>query len=374
MSEPAFIASDSQLSAMCQRLNSQKIIAVDLEADSMHCFAEKICLIQVAGNDRAYLIDPFEISDMSPFLRILEHPGIIKVFHGSDFDVRNLDRQWGTRIQNLFDTQIACRFLNIQKQGLGDLLENFFHVTTDKRFQKYNWAVRPLPHEMIAYALADVTHLIQLHDILVEKLAEKKRLAWVKEECDIQAKVRYESPHSLPLFKKFKGAGKLDRKSLAILENLLLLRQKIAQKKDQPLYKIMSSASILEMTRVRPKNADKILQKKILSKKQAAMYADACLEAIRNASAIPAEELPEYPRQPRQPVSETSRKRTKKLRKLRQAISAQLQMEPGFVLNNKTIAAIAESQSAPLDLQACGMKYWQIKEFGQKIIAALAGT
>ncbi len=374
MSESAFITSDSQLSALCEQLSVQKIIAVDLEADSMHCFAEKICLIQVAGKDMAWMIDPFEISDMSPFLKILEHPCITKVFHGADFDVRNLDRQWGTRIQNLFDTQIACRFLNIEKQGLGDLLERFFHVTTDKRFQKYNWAVRPLPHEMMTYALADVAHLIELHDILVKKLVEKKRLAWVQEECDIQAKVRYESPHTLPLFKKFKGAGKLDKKSLAILENLLLLRQKIAQKKDQPLYKIMSSTALLEMTRVRPKHADQILQKKILSKKQAAMYADACLEAIKDALAIPEEKLPEYPRQPRQPVSPTSRKRTKKLKELRQTISAQLQMEPGFVLNNKTIAAIAESQSAPLDLQACGMKHWQIKEFGQKIIAALAGT
>ncbi len=371
MPESAFITSDSQLSAMCEQLALQKIIAVDLEADSMHCFAEKICLIQVAGNDTAYIIDPFEISDMSPFLKILEDPGIIKVFHGSDFDVRNFDRQWGTRIQNLFDTQIACRFLNIQKQGLGDLLEHFFHVTTDKRFQKYNWAVRPLPDEMIAYALSDVAHLIQLHDILVEKLVEKKRLAWVKEECDIQATVRYESPHSLPLFKKIKGAGKLDRKSLAILENLLQLRQKIAQKKDQPLYKIMSSAALLEMTRVRPKNADKILQEKILSKKQVAMYADACLEAIRNALAIPAEELPEYPKQPRQPVSETSRNRTKKLKKLRQTISTQLQMDPGFVLNNKTITTIAESQSDPLDLRACGMKNWQIQEFGQDILTIL---
>ncbi len=367
MPESAFITSDSQLSAMCEQLAGQKIIAVDLEADSMHCFAEKICLIQVAEKD----IDPFEISDMSPFVAILEDPCIVKVFHGSDFDVRNLDRQWGVRIQNLFDTQIACRFLNIEKQGLGDLLERFFQVTTDKRFQKYNWAVRPLPHEMIAYALGDVAYLIQLHDILVKELMDKKRLAWVREECDIQAQVRYESPHTPPLFRRFKGAGKLDRKSLAVLENLLLLRQKIAQKKDVPLYKIMSNDAIGIMARVRPRNAAQILQAKALSKKQAAMYADACLEAVRKALDIPTEELPEYPRQHRQPASEKIRQRTRQLKKLRQHISARLQMDPGFVLNNKTITAIAESHSEPIDLQACGMKNWQIQEFGQDILAIL---
>jgi len=131
-----FITSDGDLESVCQDLGREKIIGVDLEADSMHSFTEKICLIQIWGGGRAYLVDPFEISDFSPFSRVLENPDIIKIFHGSDFDVRSLDRELAVQIKNLFDTEIACRFLNIKERGLGALLKSYFNVYVDKRFQK----------------------------------------------------------------------------------------------------------------------------------------------------------------------------------------------------------------------------------------------
>ncbi len=371
MSDFSFITSDDKLAEACNQLSSQKIIAVDLEADSMYCFSEKICLIQIADREQAYLIDPFEISDMTPFIRVLESPVIIKVFHGSDFDVRSLDRQWQARIQNLFDTQIACKFLNIEKHGLGDLLEKFFQISVDKRFQKSNWARRPLPEDMIAYALTDVTRLIELHDILVEKLGEAKRLEWAKEECKMQTKVHYEDPHTPPLFKKFKGAGKLDKRSLAVLENLLLFRQDMARKKDLPLFKIMSNSAILEMTRLRPKNTDQLIHKKIFSTKQAGMYGNGCIEAIKQAMDIPDDHLPVYPKKEKQIISAQMRKCAKALKVKRQEISSRLQMDPGFVLNNKTISALCQGNPQDVNLSACGMKNWQIENFGKEILGVL---
>ncbi len=102
-----FVTTDKDLAQVCLKLEPCEIIGVDLEADSMHCFSEKICLIQIAGPNQAWLVDPFLINDFSPFNQILENPEIIKVFHGSDFDVRSLDRELSVEIENLFDTEIA---------------------------------------------------------------------------------------------------------------------------------------------------------------------------------------------------------------------------------------------------------------------------
>jgi len=105
-----FIESNDALEEVCKDLAQEKIIAVDLEADSMHSFTEKICLIQIAGAKQAYLVDPFLVSDFSPFASILEDPGMVKIFHGSDFDVRSLDRELHVEIKSLFDRPKCSAF------------------------------------------------------------------------------------------------------------------------------------------------------------------------------------------------------------------------------------------------------------------------
>lgn len=180
------------------------------------------------------MIDPFEINPAPFFIRVLESRDVMTVFHGADFDIRSLDREYQARVQNLFDTEIACRFLGVRERGLGALLKKYFNVDANKKFQKEDWSRRPLSPEMIEYSVLDVTHLIELQDILSCRLEEKGRLAWAREEFDIQATVRYELNHNLPLFLKFKGAGKLDNRSLAVLESLLGMRLCIAEKKICP--------------------------------------------------------------------------------------------------------------------------------------------
>ncbi len=167
-------------------------------------------------------------------MAVLENPKIVKVLHGADFDVRSLDREMGARIDNLFDTEIACRFLNMRERGLAALLKVFFDVDVDKKFQKKDWSRRPLEPDMVAYSVGDVDHLIALHAKLVEGLNAIGRLHWAEEEFEAQARVRYENNLVPPFFRKIKGAGKLDNRSLAVLENLLILRMTLAEKKMCP--------------------------------------------------------------------------------------------------------------------------------------------
>lgn len=369
-----FVTTDKDLAQVCRKLEPCEIIGVDLEADSMHCFLEKICLIQIAGPNQAWLVDPFLINDFSPFSQILENPEIIKVFHGSDFDVRSLDRELSVEIENLFDTEIACRFLNIKARGLGALLKSYFDIDVDKKYQKVDWSRRPLKDEMIAYSVGDVATLVELHDLLKHRLEKIGRLAWAEEEFDLQARVKYESNHLRPLFKKFKGAGKLDNRSLAVLEHLLEVRLCQAEKKDLPPFKIMSNQSIMTMVQRRPGSVEAILKYRALSPKQAGMYGQLCVKAIETALALPHRELPSYPRTRMPRKTSQVLGRIDALKKMREAASRALAMEPGFLINNNMIAAVAADKPSSQDdlLQIPGMRNWQVEALGDRIMETLS--
>jgi ribonuclease D len=368
-----FIESETELENVCDDLLKEKIIAVDLEADSMHCFKEKICLIQIASATEAFLIDPFEIKAAASFLKVLENEEVIKVFHGADFDVRSLDRDYQVRVNNLFDTEIACRFLGIKERGLAALLKRNFNVDVDKKFQKVDWGRRPLKQEMIEYSVGDVAYLVELQKIIHRRLVDKGRLAWAKEEFEIQAKVRYENNHALPLFKKFKGAGKIDNRSLAVLENLLRMRLSIAEKKDQPLFKIISSPSLMTMAYEKPMTIDQILQIRALSKKQADMYGHLCVDAVVKAMELDHKALPAYPKTRRPRKDNRVQDRIDRLKKMRERLSQSMGIEPGFLLNNAVMGVIAVNNPAtPEDLLNIEpVRHWHVEAMGETILSTL---
>ncbi len=368
-----FIESEAQLQDICDDFLEEKIIGVDLEADSMYCFTQKICLIQIATEEQAFLIDPFEFKDISPFLNILENHGVIKVFHGADFDIRSLDRDYKTRVNNLFDTEIACRFLGIKERGLGALLKRYFSVDSNKKYQKANWSKRPFNQGMVEYSVLDVAFLAKLYKIILQQLSDKGRLSWAREEFEVQEQVRYENNHISPLFKKFKGAGKMDSRSLAVLENLLQLRIQIAEKKDQPLFKIMSNASLMTLAKEKPATVDQILKIRALSLKQTDMYGEFCVKEIMKAKELEQEQLPLYPRPKRRKRDVKSEKRIRQLKKMRDKLSASMGMEPGFLLNNALIGSIAFNPPATLeDLSKIeNIRQWQVENIGNDIILTL---
>ena len=368
-----FIESEIELQQVCEDLLKEKTIGVDLEADSMHCFKEKICLIQIATDKEAYLIDPFEIKAAPYFIRVLEDSGVMTVFHGSDFDIRSLDREYQARVKNLFDTEIACRFLGVRERGLGALLKKHFNVDANKKFQKEDWSKRPLTHDMIEYSVGDVTHLIRLQDILTRQLVEKGRLSWAVEEFEIQANVRYESNHSLPLFTKFKGAGKMDNRTLAVLENLLEMRLSIAEKKDLPLFKVISNTSIQTMAFEKPAAIDRMIQMRALSPKQAGMYGHLCVDAIVRALNLPHKDLPSYPKMRRPKRDERAEARIERLKKMREKLSISMDMEPGLLLNNAAIEIIAVKNPGTGEelLKIDSIRHWQVEAMGEDILSTL---
>ncbi|MCG2754894.1 MAG: HRDC domain-containing protein [Desulfobacteraceae bacterium] len=363
----------SGLEDITRSLKKEKVIAVDLEADSMFHFKEKVCLVQIATKRINVIIDTLQIKDLSLLKPFFANRDIKKIFHGADYDVRSLYRDFNIKINNLFDTQLACMFLGINGTGLDAVIQQRFNVKLDKRFQKKDWSKRPLPDEMIEYAAGDAIYLLPLAAMLEKELAEKGRLSWVYEECAILSKVRPPALNSDPLYLKFKGAGRLNRRCLAVLEYLLQSRRKIAKKKDKPLFKIFSNRSMIQLAEAKPLNLRQLKKTDALSSMQIYTYGNVLIKAINKALNMPENKLPIYPRN-KAPVEKPEvTERIKALKPWRDNKAKALEINPSLVLTNATINTLAIHN--PLDKSDIErikeLKNWQKEEFGEDITAVL---
>ncbi len=370
------IDTPAALESFADRLKGEERIAVDLEADSMFHFKEKVCLVQMGTESEKVVIDPLEVADLSALKPVFADPGIQKILHGADYDVRSLHRDFGIEIENLFDTQIACRFLGMSETGLEPVLGNLFGIALDKRFQKKDWSKRPLPQEMIDYAAMDVTHLIPLAERLEADLRALGRLAWVREECALLKAVRYPDHDGEPLFLRFKGAGRLRPRSLAIVEGVLRYRMAEAERKDRPPFKVFSNKAILEMARVRPLSIKRLSMLGVLSEKQIRMHGDALVEAVRQGVETPEPDLPVYPRRRAPAVSPRVPERVRTLRLWRDEQAETLSLDPALVLSKALISAIAVRNPRTLAelAEVEDIRHWQVETFGLRIIEVLEET
>ena len=368
-----FIDTTSGLDIVLKSLRGAGALAVDLEADSMFHFQEKVCLIQIASSHHLFIVDPIPIEDLSALKPLFENRRIKKVFHGSDYDVRSLFRDFNIVIHNLFDTELASRFLGFQQSGLDAMLQTFFNVKLEKKYQKRDWSMRPLPEAMITYAAKDVHHLLPLAKLLEEQLAEKNRLTWVHEECDLLSNVRPNATNVKPLFLSFKGAGRLPPKDLAVLEELLNYRKQCARKKDLPLFKVIGNLSILTMAREKPQTKKALEACRALSTKQANMHGRQLIEAINKGLKTPSDQLPLYPRTRTPRMPESKIRLANKLKNWKDKKAADLAIDPALVLNKSQTMDIARtSPSAISDLDdIASLKSWQVQAFGEEIIRCI---
>ncbi len=369
-----FISTPAELELFVSRIGKEKILAVDLEADSMFHYQEKVCLVQMAGNGENVVIDPLDVNDLSPLAPIFKDNTICKVFHGSDYDVRSLYRDFSIEINNLFDTQLASMFLGERETSLGAVVSNHFGIKLDKRYQKKDWSQRPLPDGMIEYAASDVFHLIPLARLLTDALAEKGRLGWVMEECALLSDVRPAENGDAPLFLRFRGAGRLPRRNLAALEGLLQYRRKLAMKKDRPLFKVFSNTSLLEIATALADTPQAMETARCLSAKQIRIYGKPLAKVVQKAKSLATKDLPTYPRKRRPSVSPKVPERIKAIKAWRDELADRLGLDPALLFNKALMTAITVHR--PLDIQGLreveGIRNWQVEAFGKNILKILS--
>ena len=219
---------------------------LDTEADSLHHYQEKLCLIQLAFGDEYALIDPLAVEDMAPLIAALDQGEVW--FHGADYDLTLLRRTYGWVPARVRDTQIAARLTGSRQFGLAALVENFFQQKLSKASQKADWSRRPLSSTMLHYAVDDVRYLLPLADLLLDMLAGKSRKDWFVQSCEALCNGvtgRSTEPKEHPW--KVQGSGRLQPRGLALLKALWEWRETIAQERDVPCFRIMSNKQLMDV-------------------------------------------------------------------------------------------------------------------------------
>lgn len=364
--EYVLIENDADLKNIIPELKGESAIGVDLEADSMFHYQEKVCLVQISTHRLNIVIDPLSVKDLSPLAPVFADPRIRKILHGSDYDIRSLYRDFGIEVHSLFDTQIAARFLGLRETGLASLLQEKFNVSSDKKYQKKDWSQRPLPAPMLQYGVQDTFHLLPLAGILERELMEKGRLFCVEEECELLSRVRPNSSKGRPFFPSFKGAARLDPRSLAVLENVLVLRDQLAKRRDCPHFKVLGNKPIMEIVRIKPVTKTDLAGIKDLSLKQIDRMGRSLIEKVREGLNLPDEALPVYPKKVWQRLRSKERARVKELKSWRDRLGGKWGVDPAVICTNAQIDAIAIANPGKSEEMEGikGVRKWQIKLFG----------
>ena len=381
-----FVEDASALGKTVEQLSMAPVIGVDTEGDSFHHYREKVCLIQFSDLKRDYIVDPLAVEDVSSLAPIFADPNVVKVLHGADYDVVSLKRDFGFQIRNIFDTMIAAQMLAMPRIGLADLIGETFDIGIDKKYQRHDWARRPLKHEHIDYARGDTHFLLALHEILLRKLRRGQRLDWVVEECALLEEREWEGRVFDPNgYLRIKGSSGLSDSAKRILKRLYLFRNEHAQKQDRPPFKVLPDYVLLDTARKQPSDAaglDKVFPGKAVMKRRYGVgLVDAVVKGLEDDFDIPSGPA-------RKSRGRSKSKGVKPRARLsgRAAEMALLAlkdwrndkmkakgMTPLGVVPNNVLKAIARVRPLNLEeLEAISeLRRWQIAEYGTELLGVL---
>jgi ribonuclease D len=337
-----FVASGSQLDELLTQIAWHDRIAVDTEADSLHCYREKLCLLQISlptlHGDHDFIIDPLANLDLSPLTAALAKKEI--VLHGADFDLRLLRRSLHFLATRIFDTVIAARLLGIRQFSLAALVERYFDVKLAKGSQRANWARRPLPRRMAEYAVNDTHYLLPLAQKLEGELLQRGRMEWFRQSCqraiEQAALERTRDPDEVW---RIRGAGVLRGRAAAVLRSLWQWREKEAETADRPPFHILRNEELLRAAESFA--AGKTPDYRHFSSRRRRAFREAGERALQS----PESEWPIAPmRVGMRPGPETLR-RSEELRARRDRAAHELQVEANVLAPRATLDAIAAEQS-----------------------------
>lgn len=336
------IDNDVKLTELLSRIRGTLWLAVDTEADSLHAYPEKICLIQISTSQGDELIDPLAGINVNPLLDELGNHELI--MHGADYDLRLLRKHHEFVPRAIFDTMLASRLLGITQFGLTHLVAQYLDVTLDKGPQKADWAQRPLTERMENYARNDTHYLKPLSDRLKTELQEKGRLAWQQESCArLIADCSQARPLDPDLVWRLKGSHQLNPASLAVLRELWRWRETEATAANRPPYFILRHESLIELAAaaVAGKPLDPLLPQRFSDRRRLGLIA-----AAKQGLAIPHQQHPQPVRHTFRRVSDAHKRRALELQKRRDTRAAELGIDPTLIASRATIMNLAEDWNA----------------------------
>jgi len=362
-----WINQQPDLDRAMQRVGSHGVIAVDTEADSLHSYFDKVCLIQISV-DEDFIVDPLAKIDLARFGEILADRSITKVLHGADYDLRIMNRDFGFTVANLIDTSICAQLLGYEAFGLAALLERHFGVKLNKVHQRADWSMRPLSPDMLEYAALDTHYLIALAEKLRDELTALGRWEWALEEFSRLEQIRFKENDDPEPWRRLKNLGNLDRRSLAIIRGLHAWRDTLARDADKPPFKIIGNDALLDISREKPPTRDDLAKIKSVSRYHLDRFGREILRIVKAAMEIAETDLPEK-NEPKPWIRDRQiESRVNRMKSVRDQAAKELKIDPAMLAPRHVLVAIATSGN--LD-EAGAMREWQKKVIGPRLLAAL---
>jgi ribonuclease D len=333
------IDTEQNLAAYLPALRAATWVAVDTEADSLHAYPEKVCLIQISTRSGDRLVDPLAGLNLDPLLDALG--GHELLMHGADYDLRLLRKHHEFVPGAIFDTMLAARLLGMRQFSLGHLVESQLGIKLEKGSQKANWAIRPLTARMEQYARNDTHYLKPLSDRLKAELEAKGRLAWHQESC---ARLIAESSQvratDMDSVWRLKGSHVLGRPALAVLRELWRWREHEAVAANKPPFFILSHEALVGIAAAaaaaRP--VEPSLPRHLSERRRGGL-----LKAVAQGLAVHPEQQPKILRHAGRRATEAERRRFLELEKRRDARAADLGIDPTLIASRATLSDLAHN-------------------------------
>ncbi|MFQ5507948.1 MAG: ribonuclease D [Leptospirillia bacterium] len=366
------------LSRFVEDLKRCPELAVDIEANSLHHYTERVSLIQLTGREadgslHHAILDPFSGADVQLLAPLMADPEVVIMFHGADYDVVSLKRDYGFTFTNLFDTMIAARAAGMERFGLADLVNGFFGVTLNKKYQKYNWGARPLSKEALDYAHLDTRYLPEIVDLIMPKVVENGRADMLEEECRLLEKREWVGRVPGPDgYLQMKGAAKLPENAQRVLRELYGLREKIAEKRDLPTFKVLGNDLLLTLARKAPKNAQALEAVAGRTNRSVRRYGPEILDAVA-AGLVSTEPLPTRKPAKGRRFTREDDQLFRVLRDWRNKHAKKEGVEPALVVNNHVLQESAATRPTSVGEMAGvdGVRQWQLNRYGEDIVAVI---
>ncbi len=331
------------LAALAERIAGGARVGVDTEADSLHCYHEKVCLVQVGLPGADELVDPLAGLDLSPLLEALSRTEM--VMHGADFDLRMLHRLGLGAPAGVFDTVIAARLTGASRYGYAALVAEHFGVVLPKGLQTANWARRPLAPQLTRYARNDTRFLLPLAERLERRLAQLGRLAWLEQSCRrAVAAARVVRERDPETEWRVRGSHILGVRAGAVLRGLWHWRENEARAVDRPPFHILSNQDLVDAAR-RLDRGEAVLPRGLRGGRQERFQ--------RAASAALQLDRAEWPGRPvtrrRARLTKEQERQVAALKQRRDRTAAELAIEPDLIASRAALERIAAGGGAGSD-------------------------
>ncbi|MCH8163253.1 MAG: ribonuclease D [Proteobacteria bacterium] len=278
------IENEEGLGELCKQLKGSAWLAIDTEFERTSTYYPELCLVQVANEDIAAIIDPLAVINLDQFFEILYDKSIIKVFHSVHQDLEIFFNLKGAVPTPIFDTQIAAPLLGYAEQiGYAKLVYQLLGVELGKAFTRSDWKQRPLKQGQLEYAINDVIYLGKVYVQFVEKLKRLDRLSWLEKDFSALADPDRYQPDPEHVWKKIREAKKLKGGKLAVLQKLAAWRETTARAENRPRNWLMRDDAIVDMARLLPEDRNALTKIKGLQERFLKNHGEVLLSVIHNA-------------------------------------------------------------------------------------------